>query len=511
MVERVALYLRSSKDRHDVSIDAQQRELSEFVTRQGDIIVRTYEDKVESAKTDDRPGFQSMISDVQRPDCDFKRIYCYDTSRFSRRQHHAQMYKHLLKKKGVELLFLKLPKTDSILDPVVESLMEIFDEFHSQKSKMDGLRGMRENVKQGWRAGGRAVYGYKLDKQVVGTREGLPVTKSKLVPCPKSFDKMKAYLKARATGRSRGELIQDLNLEVSNSVLGYAERNVETYAGHTVWNKTNEKLDGEYLGGKKYRDRSEWVIHRNTHEAMITDDEAARISEIQKRHQRSRARTTKSGYLLANVLKCTCGANYQGDSGYYRCGKRCGAKGIKKETIEQVVIDYVIKDFLKPQDFVQLKKSIKKLIAERSNNQQSKSARLQEAIKEIDGEINDLVKLVAQMKQPRPILERIDSLETDRSAVQKELDALPTEVNPEFIELSDRKVREFITRYIDDFTQGDYLKKKSLVRSLIEVALFDGHEVTITPTHRAVTGYTGTENETSPDTAIIGVRKTPKN
>jgi hypothetical protein len=50
--------------------------------------------------------------------------------------------------------------------------MAAFDQFHSEKPKMDGLRGMREDVEQGWRAGGRPTLGYKLENQVVGTREG---------------------------------------------------------------------------------------------------------------------------------------------------------------------------------------------------------------------------------------------------------------------------------------------------------------------------------------------------
>ncbi len=110
------------------------------------------------------------------------------------------MYKHLLKSQGVELVFLKLPKTDTILDPIIESLMEAFDEFHSQKSKIDGLRGMRENIKQGWRAGGKAILGYKLDKQIVGSREGQPLTKSKLVADVKTFGEIQMYLKGRARG-----------------------------------------------------------------------------------------------------------------------------------------------------------------------------------------------------------------------------------------------------------------------------------------------------------------------
>ncbi|MEN8166852.1 MAG: recombinase family protein [Pseudomonadota bacterium] len=52
-----AIYLRSSKDRKDVSIDAQRRELQNLATDQGIIVVKEYPDVVESAKDENRPGF----------------------------------------------------------------------------------------------------------------------------------------------------------------------------------------------------------------------------------------------------------------------------------------------------------------------------------------------------------------------------------------------------------------------------------------------------------------------
>ena len=341
MARKAALYLRSSKDRHDVSVDSQSRELTKFAADSGDLVVAEFSDRVESAKTDDRPGFQAMIAEVKSKTRRFDVLYCFDTSRFSRRQYHAQMYKHLLKSHGIELVFLKLPKTDTILDPIIESLMEAFDEFHSQKSKMDGLRGMRENIKQGWRAGGRAILGYKLDKQVVGTRDGKPLTKSKLVPDPKTFDEVQAYLKGRARGQSRRELQAQMSIKVPYSTMVYLEDSALTYAGHTVWNRHREFVDGTYIGpGEgRYRDRTEWEIHRNTHEAMISDDEAEAIFRERDRQKRKKSRFRRNHYLLSSQMRCSCGARIDGDGGYYRCHDRCGVRGIKKETLERAVLD----------------------------------------------------------------------------------------------------------------------------------------------------------------------------
>jgi len=66
-VTNAVTYLRSSKDRSDVSIDAQRRALAELAQTRGFTIVGEYADAVESGKDDDRPGFQSLITDIRAP------------------------------------------------------------------------------------------------------------------------------------------------------------------------------------------------------------------------------------------------------------------------------------------------------------------------------------------------------------------------------------------------------------------------------------------------------------
>ena len=61
---QAALYLRSSKDRSDVSIDAQRRELTKLAAERGYIVVVEYADVVESGKDDQRAGFQSLLKEL---------------------------------------------------------------------------------------------------------------------------------------------------------------------------------------------------------------------------------------------------------------------------------------------------------------------------------------------------------------------------------------------------------------------------------------------------------------
>ena len=454
MAKKAALYLRSSKDRHDVSVESQQRELAEFVQKEGNVIVEEFIDKVESAKTDNRPGFQAMIAEAKTKECRFKIIYCYDTSRFARRQYHAQMYKHLLKKRGIDIRYLKLPRTETILDPIIESLMEAFDEFHSQKSKIDGLRGMRENIEQGWRAGGRAILGYQLEKHVVGMRDGQPITKSKLVPDPKYFKLIQAYMKGRARNESRKALIKKLELDVSYNSLIYLEESALTFAGHSVWNRHNEHVEGGYLGGSKYKDRSEWVIKRDTHEAMITEEEANAILDIRNKGRINRKRYRNNDYLLSSILKCSCGASINGMGGYYRCNKRCGTRSIKKETLEKAVVNNLFDEFLSKESIIELKNAVKKEISQRSKGNDHLLTQLQKELQDTEKEINKLVEVLPQVEHKRSLVERLDELESNRLDMEVQIKE-EKQMRPEvMIDLSDKAINHFLEEYRDNLKSG---------------------------------------------------------
>ncbi len=85
-MKRAALYLRSSKDRSDVSIDAQRRALQVMAKQRELSIVEEFSDAVESGKDEDRPGFQSLISSVRNRARGWDILLLHDTSRLSRRR-----------------------------------------------------------------------------------------------------------------------------------------------------------------------------------------------------------------------------------------------------------------------------------------------------------------------------------------------------------------------------------------------------------------------------------------
>ena len=185
-MQNVAIYVRSSKDLHNVSCKAQEEQIRKVVKEKGEHVYRVFCDKALSSTRDIRPEFDEMLDLAMSRKSPFLKIYCLDTSRFGRDQRQTQSCLWVLRKKhGIEIIFINMPQTNTYIDTLFENIMSGFDEFHSQQSKVKGVAGMKQNVKSGYRAGGRAPYGYRLKEVEVGKhRSGNSITKTILEPSP---------------------------------------------------------------------------------------------------------------------------------------------------------------------------------------------------------------------------------------------------------------------------------------------------------------------------------------
>ena len=239
-MDKTVLYLRSSKDRSDVSIDAQRRELKEFAVAREMQIVGEYADAVESGKDNNRPAFQNLSRDIRNPNRGWNTILALDTARIARGRYLAVIFEEQeCKKNGVKVIFKSLPQTDSVTEMLLKAILQAMDEWHSMTSKVKGLAGMSENVKQGFRAGGRAPKGYKLESFSTGAiRDGIAVMKTKLAVGDEAL-LVKGYLQQRAKGLSRASALAFVNQDWPVTTLLSIEHNALTYAGHSVWNRHN--------------------------------------------------------------------------------------------------------------------------------------------------------------------------------------------------------------------------------------------------------------------------------
>ena len=476
---RAALYLRSSKDRSDVSIDAQRRELKKLANNRKLEIIHEYTDVVESAKSANRPGFQAMLRDLKSPTRNWDTLLMADTSRLSRRRYVAQAFKHDARKRNVEIIYSKVPDVDPITAVILDSVFEAMDEVHSLMSKDKGLAGMAENVRQGFRAGGRAPRGYKLKKIDTGAiRDGESVTKTQLETTSEA-PLIGRLLKSRAKGVPRTKTTRDLSIKLSASTLIDMEWNALTYAGHTVWNVRNEKSpDGGYIGGKKRKPRSEWMIQKNTHEAIITDDEAEAILihlENSKVGQSvSAAKTGNSPYLLTGILKTPGGDMWVGNNRTHYRIKKPKTKGryIPADSVDQAVTQQLIGDMKSKQFIKALTQEAHKYC---ETHQDDPAKEIRHEIVMLNERISKTMDLAPELDDPGPALRKINELESKRKILAAEVQQLENEYSAQasLRGITETQVRKILEGFSDDFSNLPQGRWKDAIKSLVNQIILD--------------------------------------
>ena len=461
-----ALYLRSSKDRSDVSIDAQRRALTQLAQERGLLIAREYSDTVESGKDDNRPGFQQLVSDLRKPSRGWLSLLLLDTSRLARRRHISIIFEHEAEKNGVKVIYKSIPDdADPITTMLLRSIMQAIDEWHSLTSKQKGLSGMAENVRKGYRAGGQAPTGYKLERVHTGVfREGVEITKSRLVPHD-SAPVIAKFLSSRAKGIPRTRAAKDAKLDSPTTTLIGIEWNALTYAGHTVWNVRNEYEHGGYKHGAKRRPRSEWIIQKNTHEPLISENEAEAILAALDSKARQYGRVA-SPYLLSGLLKSLEGKAWEGSGdGYYRFRNPIGRdKYVKAKELESAVVEQVHED-TNSDEF------IGRLVVEARKRKLPKNETkdLRGEITSVNAQISRMMELAGQMATPAPALRKIEELEEKRAGILARIEQIDRDraTDTALANVNEAQVRRILANLFAE-AEGQENALKAILGGMIE-------------------------------------------
>lgn len=411
------LYLRSSKDRHDVSIHAQRAELQRLAAERGITIVGEFVDVVESGKDEDRPGFQQLYDALRTRGRQWNQILVMDTSRLSRRIAAAYWFEDReCKPLGVSVIYRNLPEMDAAERALVKAVFHGVDEWHSLTSRRKGLAGMRQNVQSGFRAGGRAPWGYQLEHTATGAiRDGQPVLKSRLVPDPVKAPIIGRYLQLRAEGMAPGAASRRAGLDLPSSTRRHIEWNALTYAGCTVWNVHAERAAGHAIGGSRRRPRSEWIVREATHEALITMEQAETIlrnAETSGSPWRDRA---PADYVLAGLLRDSTDNKWQGcrDRGvrYYRLERR-----VRAEKIEKTILKKVAADLRSPAFIEAIVKAARRLGD--PGAEADELAAVWGRIEALDRQIERMTAILAETEARRPLLAQIEKWEAERESLR---------------------------------------------------------------------------------------------
>jgi len=479
---RAALYLRSSKDRSDVSIDAQRRELADLARQRGLALVAEYADVVESGADENRPGLQRLVAEIRRRDRGWDTVLLLDTSRLARQPFINVMFERDAARNGVRIVYKSVPDDDPITAVVIKSFMMGIDQWHSLTSKRKGLAGMAENVRQGFRAGGRAPRGYRLATIKTGAiREGQPVTKSKLEP-NEDAPKVAEYLRLRAEGISRTVVQRQLGISWPATSLIGIEWNALTYAGHTVWNVHNEFGSDGYTGGVKRRPRNEWVIQRDTHLALVSDAVAETVLQGIERSSHRNSRQSAPTYLFTGLLKTPSGSPWHGNrtarSEFYRANAREGSRSMLAQRVDRAVVETVARDLQSPQFVAAAIKSLRKKFAA-THAEEIASARAE--IAKIDERSSRLLEMALGLKSRGPVLRRVDALEDQRCSIEQRIVALEKEDESAraVADVTDGQVKKMLGHMAEQIQLYDRADLKDFLATILDRVELDPEKATL--------------------------------
>ena len=403
------IYARySSHSQSEQSIEGQLRDCLAYAKKNKLNIVGEYIDRAFSAKTDNRPNFQKMIKDSEKGL--FDTILVWKLDRFARNRYDSATYKNRLRKNGVNVISCMENISDSPEGILIESLLEGMAEYYSAELAQKVTRGMRESALKANFNGGIIPLGYKI----VNNKYEIDEATAPIV---------KKIYEMYADGSSISELCKYLN-----------DKGLKTSRGSSfTFNSFHRMLSNRrYLGIYIYKD----IEIEDAIPQIIDNDLFERVQKMMEQNKRTGAKhKAKADYLLSTKLFCGhCQVMMVGESGkgkqgttyhYYKCStkkkdsKACDKKTVKKDYIEDLIVNNICKNILQDDIIEQIAdKAVEVLAAEQSNDileaLRAQLAETEKALKNIANAIENGI-FTKTTKQ------RLEELEQEKENIEFEI------------------------------------------------------------------------------------------
>src|SRR6266849_2145653 len=159
---RLAIYARVSTEeqREGQTIDSQVSELERFSREKGWPIVGIYKDEGWSGGIMERPDLDRLRDDARRGV--FQAVLINDVDRLARDVAHLGVIKRDLEKKGMKVIFRKLPSDTSPTNNLMVNILGSFAEFERELISDRTRRGRRHKVEvRKQYLGSNTAYGYR--------------------------------------------------------------------------------------------------------------------------------------------------------------------------------------------------------------------------------------------------------------------------------------------------------------------------------------------------------------
>lgn len=378
------IYARYSSDKQrDESIEGQIRECKAYAEREGIVITHIYTDKALSARTDHRPEFRQMIDDAKKHN--FEYVIVYQLDRFSRSREDSAVYKSILKRNGVKVISAKENISSDPAGIILESVLEGMAEYYSAELAQKVRRGMTDNALKGKMNGTPTPLGY--DKT---NNNSLIINKHEAKIVERIFE---MYLK----GHSIPSICSFLNSK------GYLSKKGGKFSYAVIRRiLSNEK----YIGIMKWND----IIVEDAIPSIISKEIFDKVQSANSRRIKLKASRSEF-YNLCGKLYCgKCNAHYVGSTAtsrsgekhyYYVCNNRrkhhtCDAPNLKREIVEDIVINQTLEILNQPNTIEQLAELAIKANKDMMSTSELELQSINDRIKQLQSELDNYMKAIAK-------------------------------------------------------------------------------------------------------------------
>jgi len=351
-MKRAVIYARVSTQRQaddGVSMESQIEQCRVKVKALGAEVDQVFRDDGVSGRSDKRPGFQSALAY-----CAAHRVshfVCWSTSRFGRNLEDALKNTKQLSEWGTRAAYVHQDiDLDTDAGWMLGVMTGMMDEIYSRNVARDTLRSMITASRDGFFVGGRAPFGYWIEK--VGKRSKLAVHEDHAaivrmmyaLALNEGLGAQAVALRMNAAG-----LLREGKTWGKNSVMLILKN--PSYMGVRLFNQIKHKT-------REAKDAEE-VVQVAAHPAIVSKEDFEKVQTMmQDRSPHEVGGTAKSCFAFTGLLKCgICGDQLQIRNGtgrgkkiynYYAClghknGKpRCCLKPTSAEVFDTWMVDELL-------------------------------------------------------------------------------------------------------------------------------------------------------------------------
>jgi DNA invertase Pin-like site-specific DNA recombinase len=337
-MKKAVIYARVSTQRQaddGVSMESQIEQCRIKAASLDAEVVQVFRDDGVSGRTDNRPGFQAALAY-----CAAHRVgyfVCWSTSRFGRNLEDALKNANQLRDWGTKAAYVHQDidlETDA--GWMLGVMTGMMDEIYSRNVARDTLRSMITASRDGYFVGGRAPFGYCIER--VGKRSKLAVFEEHAAVVRSMFAlALNERLGAQAIAlRLNGTGLLRQGKPWGKSSVAMILKN-PSYMGERLFNQTHNRTSE--------RKPADQVVRVDSHPAIVSKEDFERVQAMMKdRMPHEIGGAPKSCYAFTGLLRCgICGETLQIINGtgrkkvsysYYACmaHKRGAARCCLKNT-----------------------------------------------------------------------------------------------------------------------------------------------------------------------------------